>query len=110
MVEETRFTWDDATLCEQTNTTTELPRPVVLTWDYQGLRPLAQTERILSADSSPRTVDERFFAIVTNLVGAPTKLVDESGSLVWHTRTALWGTTTWARRSTAYTPLRFPGQ
>ncbi|WEH34789.1 DUF6531 domain-containing protein [Streptomyces sp. AM 4-1-1] len=110
VVERTRFTWDGTTLCEQTTTATGLPRPVVLTWDYQGLRPLAQTERILSADGSQRTVDERFFAIVTNLVGAPTELVDESGSLAWHTRTTLWGTTTWARRSTAYTPLRFPGQ
>ncbi|NEE32520.1 type IV secretion protein Rhs, partial [Streptomyces sp. SID7982] len=110
VVEETRFTWDGITLCEQTTTTADLPRPVVLTWDHQGLRPLAQTERILSADSSQRTVDERFLAIVTNVIGAPTELVDETGSVAWHTRTTLWGTTTWARRSTAYTPLRFPGQ
>ncbi|WP_079149567.1 putative T7SS-secreted protein [Streptomyces sp. EN27] len=110
VVEETRFTWDGTTLCEQVTTTAELPRPIVLTWDHQGLRPLAQTERILSDDVSQHMVDERFFAIVTDLVGAPTELVDEAGSLAWHTRTTLWGTTTWARHSTAYTPLRFPGQ
>ncbi|WP_079193211.1 putative T7SS-secreted protein [Streptomyces sp. CB02488] len=110
VVEETRFTWDGTTLCEQVTTATGLPRPIVLTWDHQGLGPLAQTERILSADSSQHTVDERFFAIVTDLVGTPTELVDETGSLAWHTQTTLWGTTTWARRSTAYTPLRFPGQ
>ena len=110
VVEETHFTWDGTTLCEQITNATELPRPIVLTWDHQGLGPLAQTERILSADSSQHTVDERFFAIVTNLIGAPTELVDETGSLAWHTRTTLWGTTTWARHSTAYTPLRFPGQ
>ncbi|MFJ3090959.1 putative T7SS-secreted protein [Streptomyces sp. NPDC086838] len=110
VVEETCFTWDGTTLCEQTTTATELPRPIVLTWDHQGLRPLVQTERTLSADSSQHTLDERFFAIVTNLVGAPTELVDETGSLVWHTRTTLWGSTTWAKSSTAYTPLRFPGQ
>ncbi|MFD6279316.1 putative T7SS-secreted protein [Streptomyces sp. NPDC060209] len=110
VVEETRFTWDGTTLCEQVTTATELPRPIVLTWDHQGLGPLAQTERILSADSSQHAVDARFFAIVTNLIGAPTELVDETGSLAWHTRTTLWGTTTWSRRSTAYTPLRFPGQ
>ncbi|WP_079181484.1 putative T7SS-secreted protein [Streptomyces sp. Tue 6075] len=110
VVEETRFTWDGITLCEQTTVTADLPHRVVLTWDHQGLRPLAQTERVLSADSSQQTVDERFLAIVTNLIGAPTELVDEAGSVAWHTRTTLWGTTTWAKRSTAYTPLRFPGQ
>lgn len=36
--------------------------------------------------------------------------VDESGDLTWHTRTPLWGTTTWTRDATAYTPLRIPGQ
>ncbi|MEV4875508.1 putative T7SS-secreted protein [Streptomyces cyaneofuscatus] len=110
VVEEIRFTWDGHTLCEQTSVSAALPNPVVLTWDHQALRPLAQTERILSDDASQRTVDERFFAVVTDLVGAPTELVDESGSLAWHTRTTLWGSTTWARHSTAYTPLRFPGQ
>ncbi|WP_329157493.1 DUF6531 domain-containing protein [Streptomyces anulatus] len=110
VVEEIRFTWDGTTLCEQTTVSDALPNLVVLTWDHRGPRPLAQTERILSDDASQRTVDERFFAMVTDLVGAPTELVDEQGSLAWHTRTALWGSTTWARHSTAYTPLRFPGQ
>jgi len=110
VVEEIRFTWDEATLCEQTTVSAALPNPIVLTWDHQGLRPLAQTERVLSDDASQRTVDERFFAMVTDLVGAPTELVDESGSRAWYTRTTLWGSTTWSRRSTAYTPLRFPGQ
>ncbi|MFF0423985.1 RHS repeat-associated core domain-containing protein [Streptomyces sp. NPDC004520] len=30
--------------------------------------------------------------------------------MAWRTRSALWGTTTWNRDATAYTPLRFPGQ
>lgn len=30
--------------------------------------------------------------------------------LAWETRSTLWGTTTWNRDATAYTPLRFPGQ
>ncbi|MFB7274109.1 RHS repeat-associated core domain-containing protein, partial [Streptomyces sp. NPDC056244] len=110
VTEETRFTWDGTTLCEQTTTSTGLPHAVTLTWDHQGLRPLAQTERILTADSPQSAIDERFFAIATDLVGTPTELIDESGTLAWHTRTTLWGTTTWARTSTAYTPLRFPGQ
>ncbi|MFF4230982.1 putative T7SS-secreted protein [Streptomyces sp. NPDC001820] len=110
VLEEVSFTWDGATLCEQTTTSAELPNPVTLTWDHDGLRPIAQTERILSADTPQATMDERFFAIITDLVGAPSELVDESGALAWHTRSTLWGTTTWATTSTAYTPLRFPGQ
>ncbi|MEU9182750.1 polymorphic toxin type 30 domain-containing protein [Streptomyces sp. NPDC048550] len=96
--ETVHFIWDGATLCEQTTAT------VVLTWDHAGLRPLSQTERRTD------TEEERFFAIVTDLIGTPTELVDESGELAWRTRTTLWGTTTWNRDAAAYTPLRFPGQ
>ncbi|MEV6249650.1 putative T7SS-secreted protein [Streptomyces sp. NPDC051742] len=99
-LESVHFTWDGTTLCEQTT------ENVVLTWDHAGLRPLAQTERRTDTDST----DERFFAIVTDLIGTPTELVDESGDLVWRTRSTLWGTTTWTRDATTYTPLRFPGQ
>ncbi|MER6612810.1 putative T7SS-secreted protein [Streptomyces xantholiticus] len=97
-VETVHFTWDGTTLCEQTTAN------VVLTWDHAGLRPLSQTERRTDTD------DERFFAIVTDLIGTPTELVSESGDVAWRTRTTLWGTTTWTRDATAYTPLRFPGQ
>ncbi|MGN9791784.1 putative T7SS-secreted protein [Streptomyces sp. OZ13] len=110
VVEEVLFTWDGTTLCEQTTTAPELPRPVVLTWDHHGARPLAQTERVLGTDAPQQAVDERFFAIVTDIVGTPTELVDESGDVAWHTRATLWGTTAWTRSATAYTPLRFPGQ
>ncbi|MFD7233609.1 putative T7SS-secreted protein [Streptomyces sp. NPDC059881] len=96
--ETVHFTWDGTALCEQTTAN------VVLTWDHAGLRPLSQVERRTDTD------DERFFAIVTDLIGTPTELVDEQGELAWRTRTTLWGTTTWNRDATAYTPLRFPGQ
>lgn len=36
--------------------------------------------------------------------------IDDTGNVAWHTRTTLWGTTTWNRDAPAYTPLRFPGQ
>jgi RHS repeat-associated protein len=108
--EETRFTWDGTTLCEQTTLSQALPRPVTLTWDHEGLRPLAQTERILSSDTRQDLIDERFFAIATDLVGTPTELIDTTGELAWQSRATLWGGTTWAKNSTAYTPLRFPGQ
>nr|WP_277347960.1 DUF6531 domain-containing protein [Streptomyces sp. HNM0574] len=101
--ETVHFTWDGTRLAEQTDTATG----VTLTWDHEGHRPLTQLER------KPRTQDEydsRFFAIVTDLVGTPTELVDEQGDIAWHTRTTLWGTTTRNRNATAHTPLRFPGQ
>ncbi|MFE5210009.1 putative T7SS-secreted protein [Streptomyces sp. NPDC056600] len=110
VLERVVFTWDGATLCEQTTTSPDLPSPVVLTWDHQGLAPLAQTERILTPDASQREIDSRFFAIVTDLVGTPSELVDEQGEIAWRARATLWGTTAWARGSTTYTPLRFPGQ
>ncbi|MFF3214983.1 hypothetical protein ACFYYB_30625 [Streptomyces sp. NPDC002886] len=52
---------------------------VAITWDHQDIRPIAQTERIL--DASREEIDSRFFAIVTDLVGTPTELVDESGNV-----------------------------
>ncbi|MFD7556413.1 putative T7SS-secreted protein [Streptomyces sp. NPDC059835] len=99
VVEETRFTWDGTTLCEQTN------GPVTLTWTHKGLHPLTQTEHV-----DDETIDDRFFAIVTDLIGTPTQLLTEDGTTAWRTRSTLWGTTTWNRDATAYTPLRFPGQ
>ncbi|MGW5336630.1 putative T7SS-secreted protein [Streptomyces bauhiniae] len=109
VVERVVFTWDGTTLCEQTTSAPELPHPVTLTWNHQGLHPITQTERITPA-SSEADIDSRFYAIVTDLIGTPTELVDEAGETAWRTRSTLWGTTAWAANSTAYTPLRFPGQ
>ncbi|MTE21495.1 type IV secretion protein Rhs [Streptomyces sp. TRM43335] len=109
VVERTDFTWDGPVLIEQTTTAPDLPHPVTLTWDHDGLKPVAQTERLID-EATQAEIDARFFAIVTDLIGTPTELVDEYGHIAWHTRTTLWGTTTWNRDATAYTPLRFPGQ
>ncbi|MQY14596.1 hypothetical protein SRB5_47640 [Streptomyces sp. RB5] len=106
--EQVDFAWDGPTLCEQT-TTGGTPHPVTLTWDHQGHTPLAQTERLLET-ATQQEIDARFFAVVTDLIGTPTELIDESGSIAWHTRRTLWGTTTWNSNATAYTPLRYPGQ
>ncbi|MDT7846995.1 RHS repeat-associated core domain-containing protein [Streptomyces justiciae] len=110
LVERVDFAWDGKTLCEQTTTSPDLPNPVTLTWDHQGLRPISQTERITVADAPQDEIDSRFFAIITDLVGAPSELVDEHGDIAWRARSTLWGTTAWAAGSTTYTPLRFPGQ
>ncbi|WP_409060011.1 putative T7SS-secreted protein [Streptomyces sp. SYP-A7185] len=110
VTEKVVFTWDGTVLCEQTTTAPELPNPVSLTWDYRGSRPITQTERITAADAPQDEIDTRFFAIVTDLVGGPSELVDEQGQIAWRTQRTLWGSTAWSADSTAYTPLRFPGQ
>ncbi|MEU5996994.1 DUF6531 domain-containing protein [Streptomyces sp. NPDC047197] len=129
VAERTDFTWDGTRLAEQYDHRTG----VALTWDYLGHRPLAQWERKFGAfhddaENEGRTdidrtgvggveaiipqtdVDSRFFAVVTDLIGSPTELVDETGCIAWHTRTTVWGATAWNADSTAHTPLRFPGQ
>ncbi len=110
VTEQVLFTWDGTTLCEQTTTSPSLPNPVTLTWNHRGLHPITQSERITAADAPQHEIDSRFFAIVTDLVGTPTELIDEQGDIAWRTRSTLWGTTTWPTSGTAYTPLRFPGQ
>ncbi|MFI6656721.1 DUF6531 domain-containing protein [Streptomyces sp. NPDC050523] len=110
VVEQVEFSWDGNTLCEQTSMSQDLPYPVTLTWDHQGRRPIAQTERIMAANAPQDEIDSRFFAIVTDLVGTPCELVDERGDIAWRARSTLWGATAWAADSTTYTPLRFPGQ
>ncbi|GAA0477111.1 RHS repeat-associated core domain-containing protein [Streptomyces olivaceiscleroticus] len=110
VAERVEFAWDGPTLIEQTTTAPDqLPHPVTLTWDHDGLNPVGQSERRLDT-STQEEIDARFFAIATDLIGTPTELVDTEGNLAWHVRTTLWGTTTWPATSTAYTPLRFPGQ
>ncbi|MEU0964922.1 RHS repeat-associated core domain-containing protein [Streptomyces sp. NPDC005917] len=108
VVERTDFTWDGTTLCEQLTTDGAQPHAVAVTWEHDGIRPLSQCERLLTA--SHEEIDARFFAIVTDLAGAPTELVDEEGRIAWHTRSTLWGVTAWSGGSSAYTALRFPGQ
>ncbi|MFE3549689.1 DUF6531 domain-containing protein [Streptomyces kronopolitis] len=97
------FTWDGTRLAEQAETA----NGVTLTWDHEGHRPLTQLER---KPKSQDEYDSRFFAIVTDLVGTPTELVDEQGDIAWRSRTTLWGVTARNRDATAHTPLRFPGQ
>jgi RHS repeat-associated protein len=120
VAEQTDFTWDGTTLCEQTaHRPAEPGRGVLtLTWNHSGVQPLSQTERRASqqptsasaVDAPQAEVETRFYSIVTDLVGTPTELVDEHGAVAWHAVRTLWGTTAWAAGGTAYTPLRFPGQ
>ncbi|MFI9719124.1 putative T7SS-secreted protein [Streptomyces sp. NPDC052396] len=110
IAEQVNFTWDGPTLTEQTTASAGHPNQVTLTWDHNGLHPVTQTEKISAVNAPQQEIDRRFFAIITDLIGTPTELVDESGKLAWYTRSTLWGATAWSTDSSAYTPLRFPGQ
>ncbi len=97
VLERTDFTWDDTRLIESTTATT------TTRWDY---RPGTHTPLTQSID---RPTSAEFCAIITDLVGTPTELVDPTtGEPTATTTTALWGHTTW--HGTTSTPLRFPGQ
>jgi RHS repeat-associated protein len=110
------FTWDGPVLAEQvTADASGAAAEQVTTWDHQPgtFTPLTQAERWLHApESNAQTtaegeVDQRFYAIVSDLIGTPTELVGPDGDLAGHQQHTLWGTTYWAG---AATPLRFPGQ
>ncbi|MFD9034155.1 RHS repeat-associated core domain-containing protein [Streptomyces sp. NPDC059567] len=102
VAETTTYSWDGALLAEQHG------EGATLVWDYAGSRPLSQRESRINSEL--QETDRRFFAIVTDLVGSPTELVSADGSLAWRARSTTWGATQWNTKSTAYTPLRFPGQ
>ncbi|MBP8539383.1 type IV secretion protein Rhs, partial [Streptomyces sp. MK37H] len=105
IAEETHFTWHDATLIEQSTTSTDWTGRQSLTWDHDetGLTPLAQTARYAPTANAPQDeIDTRFYAIITDLIGTPTHLVDDTGHTAWQSRTTLWGTTTWNTDATAY--------
>ncbi|WP_329286238.1 DUF6531 domain-containing protein [Streptomyces sp. NBC_00691] len=110
VVEETLFSWDGSTLVEQTTRGRDTAEAVHLTWEHDGYRPLLQVESKSAAEAPQDIVDQRFFAIVTDLVGTPTEMVDENGHIAWHSRSTVWGVTVWNRDASSYTPLRFPGQ
>ncbi len=114
VVEQTDFIWDGVTLTEQSTHTPGAPEVVTLTWDHQGLTPLTQTERKTRspdlAFASQEAIDQRFFAIITDLVGTPTELVSEVGEIAWQAQVTIRKETTWNSDATAYTPIRFPGQ
>ncbi|MFG2224611.1 putative T7SS-secreted protein [Streptomyces sp. NPDC048644] len=108
VAEQTDFSWDGPTVTEQTAHASNF---ISLTWDYNGLEPISQTER---KDSSPpethQRFHERFYAIVTDSTGTPVKLASKTGNITWLSRSTLWGTTTWNSGATAWTPLRSLGQ
>ncbi|GAA2741320.1 RHS repeat-associated core domain-containing protein [Kitasatospora cinereorecta] len=110
---ETVFTWDGELLVEQVVTRAGQPGRRVTGWEWtqSGVRPLAQTDLLLPAADAPQAeIDRRFHAIVTDLVGSPTELVDEHGAVHWQQRTTLWGEPLPGAVEEIACPLRFPGQ
>jgi RHS repeat-associated protein len=110
----TVFTWDGPVLAEQTSYEAADPKPTTLTWNHQAHHPLTQVERRgtylrkAAEQLSDEEVDQRFYAIITDLVGTPTHLVGDTGEAAWHSNTALWGAG--SPDEDARCPLRFPGQ
>ncbi|WP_345469294.1 RHS repeat-associated core domain-containing protein [Actinoallomurus oryzae] len=98
------FVWDGPVLTEQVQSGR------VTTWDYEPdtFRPLTQTEGV-AADDGRRRIDQRFYAIVTDLIGTPTEFITADGTVSGWLRTTLWGAPL-AGPGTVDCPLRFPGQ
>ncbi|MEV5721925.1 RHS repeat domain-containing protein [Amycolatopsis mediterranei] len=76
------FVWDGTWLAEQAHTGTSGTRTI--TWDYHPDhgQPVSQIEQETLRDAPQEVIDRRFYAIVTDLVGTPTELVDPDGAVV----------------------------
>jgi RHS repeat-associated protein len=107
LAEQTVFTWDGLNLAEQADS-----HGRVTSWDYRPgtTTPLTQTERLPAASAPQEWVDAQFYAIVSDLIGTPTELVDSAGDLAWRQNSTHWGAPMPAPPQRAYCPLRFPGQ
>lgn len=109
--EQTSFTWDGAVLVEQSVSSVASATESVVSWTCRpgSFAPLTQVEFMLGRETPQEKIDERFYAIVTDLVGTPTELAGSDGTLVGHQRQTLWGGTIWDSGGVS-TALRFPGQ
>ena len=117
IAEQTNFVWDGPVLAEQATPAAQPGQYEVVTWDYRpgSFTALTQAEHTSAGEpgdlgeASQEQIDQRFYAIVADLVGTPAELVAPDGTLAGRQQHTLWGTTIW-RPDGAQTPLRFPGQ
>ncbi|MFB4194511.1 DUF6531 domain-containing protein [Streptomyces carpaticus] len=100
MEEEITFSWSGHLLIEEGSSTGH-----TVTWDYCGNRPVLQTVRPGVDEESERTYD-----IVTDAVGTPQELIDQSGRIAWQHAGTVWGATQSPPGEAVRMPLRFPGQ
>ncbi|WP_435283652.1 DUF6531 domain-containing protein [Streptomyces koelreuteriae] len=114
VVERTDFVWDGTRLAEEDCSSSEgAGESHVITWDWEpgGDRPLVQRTRSSGRPTDDAWVDEQFYSIVTDLVGTPTELIDETGHTAWRSHATLWGMPLRDRSpGSVDCPLRFPGQ
>jgi len=101
VIDETRFVWDGLTLAEQDHDGD------ATTWEWQPgtFTPIAQIDGSASTD-----IDQQFYAIIADLTGAPTALVDHTGVVAWQADHTLWGITRTTASAGTDCPLRFSGQ
>lgn len=108
------YTWDGTRLAEQAHSVWDAEsqryRTRTTTWEYEPgtFRPLTQLEHEANPDrESQAHIDDRFYAIVADLVGAPAELVRQDGQVVDARPANIWG----ARgASPSPCPLGMPGQ
>ncbi|MFD4462218.1 DUF6531 domain-containing protein, partial [Nocardia sp. NPDC058480] len=92
----TEFAWDGVHLTEQATT------------DHAGTETYTWTNHPTTHVPLAQSIDDQFWAIVTNLEGSPTHLADPTTGEIASTATAtLWGETVWTGQDT---PHRFQGQ
>ncbi|WP_207934509.1 RHS repeat protein, partial [Actinomadura sp. KC06] len=104
------YAWDGTRLAEQVHHIhTQNQAPRTTTWTYRpGTHaPLTQTERLPAAAAPQEWIDHQFHAIITDLVGAPTELIDASGTVI-PIALNTWGASNADRPPPC--PLRLPGQ
>ncbi|MEU2103496.1 putative T7SS-secreted protein [Nocardia sp. NPDC019255] len=98
VLERTDYIWDGTRLIEQTNSET------TTRWEHQP-----HTHTPITQTTDQTSVDRAFYAIITDLVGTPTELIDPATTDTAATATTdLWGRTRWNGHTD--TPLRYPGQ
>lgn len=111
VAEQTDFTWDGTVLAEQSHSDGRNT-----SWNYKPgtFTPVAQTETAVGPDAarhaSQEWIDQRFYAIVTDVIGAPSALFDADGTLAWRQSATLWGAPLPNGAQRVDCPLRFPGQ
>jgi RHS repeat-associated protein len=110
VVEQIDFTWDGTDLAEEHQLTAGGDRRM-LSWEVEpgSELPLIQSERLIGKNSPQQVVDQRFYSIVTDLVGTPTELVGLDGTVNRQSARTIWGQSADGAGASS-TPLRFPGQ
>ncbi|MFF8940871.1 RHS repeat-associated core domain-containing protein [Streptomyces sp. NPDC014864] len=107
-VDKTLFTWDNTQLAEQVSVRDGVADTD--TWDWEpGTHRAVSQLRTKGDEAGAGTLDRQFYAIVTDLVGTPSELVTQDGTIAWRATASLWGSPL-AGDDGGLCPLAFPGQ